>query len=56
MKNKEKNLNEPLPKQKFKRNYILRKYEEVEAEQEIKEFDPLEDIPHENRPAVRRPD
>jgi hypothetical protein len=38
VKNREKNSNEPLDKKTFKKKYIVRKYEEREREQEIKEY------------------
>lgn len=44
MKNKEKNSNENLDKQKYKKRYILRKYEEVEADNEIKQFTDKEEL------------
>jgi hypothetical protein len=38
VKNREKNSYEPLDKKTYKKKYIVRKYEEKERKQEIKEY------------------
>lgn len=45
MKNNDKNSNEPSAKRSYKKRYLLRVYEEKEAEKEIVLFEPVEDVP-----------
>ena len=44
MKNREKNSYEPLDKKSFKKKFLVRKHEEREKEQEIKEFIDEDDV------------
>jgi len=55
MKTNDKNLYEPVDKQAYKKKYLLRKEQEVEAEQQIKEYSPEEEEEYEDRPSIRNP-
>jgi hypothetical protein len=48
VKNKKKSLHENLENKSFKKKYLERIVETKEAEKEIKDFDRLENIEHEN--------
>lgn len=39
MKNNTHNLNDPLDKKGYKKKYLIRKHQEEEAEEEIKEYE-----------------
>ena len=39
MKTKQKNLSEPVVKQRFKKAYQLRQYQDIEAKEEIKDYE-----------------
>ena len=39
MKNTNRNSFQPVPEQHYRKSYLLRKAEELEAEQEIKDYD-----------------
>lgn len=53
MKNTNHNCTEPFDKQAYKKKYLLRKLEEADAEQEIKDFNYEEEDEH--RPDERNP-
>lgn len=55
MKNNDKNLYEPVDKKAYKKKYLLRKEQEIEAEKEIKEYSPEEEEEIEDRPSIRNP-